>query len=203
MLTASLYWGVGFIIIATSMTVINRWQEGEYASALFDSTGIAGILLYLGGFYAVERAFLEGVFGRHEQWAVGLPLTLILLYKWVENKLPFGERVLVTLIEGFDSILGYVANTLSFLRVAAFSLNHVALAIAVFTIAEMLDTMGEWTVIIVGNIFIILVEGAIVTIQILRLEYYESFSRFFNGNGRAFSPLRNGLKKSLEITSLK
>jgi len=200
MLEVALYWGMGFILIATSMTIINRWQEGHYIHALFDSTGVAGILLYLGGFYAAQRALIDGVFNTHEQLAVGLPLLLILGYKWFENKIPFGERVLVTLIEGFDSVLSYVANTLSFLRVAAFSLNHVALAIAVFTIAGMLGTVGEWIVIILGNIFIIIVEGAIVTIQILRLEYYEGFSRFFNGDGRAFSPLRSGNSKNVEIS---
>ena len=86
--------------------------------------------------------------------------------------------------------MGYLANTLSFLRVAAFALNHVALSLAVFTLAGMLDTAGHWIMIVVGNLFIIVVEGAIVMIQTLRLEYYEGFSRFFRGDGRAFEPLR-------------
>jgi V/A-type H+-transporting ATPase subunit I len=33
-------------------------------------------------------------------------------------------------------------------------------------------------------------EGAIVAIQCLRLEYYEGFSRFFSGKGKAFEPLK-------------
>ena len=31
-------------------------------------------------------------------------------------------------------------------------------------------------------------EGLIVGIQVLRLEYYEMFSRFYSGSGRAFNP---------------
>jgi V/A-type H+-transporting ATPase subunit I len=31
-------------------------------------------------------------------------------------------------------------------------------------------------------------EGLIVGIQVLRLEYYEMFSRFYSGSGHAFSP---------------
>jgi len=31
-------------------------------------------------------------------------------------------------------------------------------------------------------------EGLIVGIQVLRLEYYEMFSRFYKGSGRAFDP---------------
>ena len=31
-------------------------------------------------------------------------------------------------------------------------------------------------------------EGLIVGIQVLRLEYYEMFSRFYKGDGREFEP---------------
>jgi len=96
----------------------------------------------------------------------------------------------VVLIEGFETVMGYFANTLSFLRVAAFSLNHVALFLAVFTIAGMLGTTGHWITVVIGNLFVLVLEGAIVAIQVLRLEYYEGFSRFFSGDGREFQPLR-------------
>ena len=43
-------------------------------------------------------------------------------------------------------------------------------------------------VIIVGNIFVAAMEGLIVGIQVLRLEFYEVFSRFFDGEGRPFLP---------------
>ena len=93
--------------------------------------------------------------------------------------------------ETFETITGYVSNTLSFLRVAAFSLNHVALAIAVFTLVDMMNSAGGRLLMVVfGNIFILILEGAIVTIQALRLEYYEGFSRFYSGDGKEFKPLR-------------
>ena len=93
-------------------------------------------------------------------------------------------------MEGFETVLSFVSNTLSFLRVAAFSLNHVALAIAVFTLASMLGSAGHWITIVLGNLFIMVLEGAIVAIQTMRLEYYEGFSRFFAGEGREFRPLQ-------------
>lgn len=194
MLTAALYWGVGFILIATVITIVNRWREGHYLTACFDNKGIAGILLYLGGFYAIQQWMATGQFDTQQQLMVFIPLLAILGYKWHENKIPFGERLLVTAIEGFESILNYLANTLSFLRVAAFSLNHVALAIAVFTLANMLGDIGSIIMIILGNLFIIVLEGAIVTIQVLRLQYYEGFSRFFSGDGKEFRVLRAGLE---------
>ena len=87
-------------------------------------------------------------------------------------------------------MISNVSGTLSFLRVAAFSLNHIALAAAVFSIAGMMDTTGHWITVVLGNVFIIVLEGAIVAIQVLRLEYYEGFSRFFSGKGKAFEPLK-------------
>jgi len=74
--------------------------------------------------------------------------------------------------------------------VAAFSLNHVALALAIFTLANGLDTAGPWLTIVPGNIVNIVLEGGIVAIQALRLMYYEGFSRFFSGDGTEFVPLR-------------
>lgn len=193
MLKLALYWGMAFICLATLITILNNWQEGNYASAIFNNTGLAGLCLYFGGFYAAEKWMTTDSFDINQQLAIFIPLLMILGYKWQQNKSPVGERILVTFIEGFESILNYLANTLSFLRVAAFSLNHAALAIAVFTLANMIGNPGDWIMIIFGNLFIVIVEGAIVTIQVLRLEYYEGFSRFFRGDGRLFIPLRKGL----------
>ena len=190
MLKMGLYWGIGFIYLAGLLRIYNTITEGRIRQALFDNKGIAGLLLYSGGIFAGFRWLGEGVFGLTETLALLVPLSVIMFYKWRKLESPLGERALVVSVEGFESIMNYLANTLSFLRVAAFSLNHVALAVAVFTLASMMDTTGHWITVVLGNLFIIVVEGAIVTIQVLRLEYYELFSRFFSGDGRHFKPLR-------------
>ena len=193
MLTLALYWGIGFILLATAITIVNAWQAGHYSAALFNHTGVAGMVFYVGGLDAVHQWMMTQTIDNGQRAAMLLPLLVILGYKWHENKLPLVERLLVTVVEGFESALNYLSNTLSFLRVAAFSLNHAALAIAVFTLADLLGTPTNWLAIVLGNLFIVILEGAIVTIQVLRLEYYEGFSRFFSGDGRAFSPLVNGI----------
>ena len=99
------------------------------------------------------------------------------------------EKLLISLIETYEVLISYLSHSLSFLRVAAFTLNHSALAIALFTLASMTDGSGHWLTIILGNVFILILEGAIVAIQVLRLEYYEGFSRYFNANGYLFEPL--------------
>ena len=46
----------------------------------------------------------------------------------------------------------------------------------------------NWIIVVLGNLFVCGMEGLIVGIQVLRLEYYEMFSRFYSGSGRAFNP---------------
>lgn len=190
MLTVALYWGIGFILVATLITIYNRLAQGHVAEALFDGKGVAGALFYLGLLYGGRHALTGNGFGVAEASTIAVPILAMLAFKWHKNDSPRGERILVVLIEGFETALNYFANTLSFLRVAAFSLNHVALALAVFTLAGMTGAAGHWITVVLGNIFIIVLEGAIVGIQALRLEYYEGFSRFFSGDGREFRPLR-------------
>ena len=190
MLTLAFYWGVGFILMASLLTVGNRLMEGHYAQALFDGKGAAGILFYLALLYSGWRWVEAGTFGWLEFAAIVVPLAMILGYQWRHVRAPLAERLLVVCIEGFETLLSYFSNTLSFLRVAAFSLNHVALGLAIFTLADMMQTTGHWIIVVLGNVFILVLEGAIVAIQALRLEYYEGFSRFFGGDGREFRPLR-------------
>lgn len=189
MLTLALYWGIGFIVLTTLLNIRNRLADGDWEKALLDRGGLAGLLFYLGLLYAGFRYASGAEVGWLEGLAVLVPYAVIVGHIWHENAVSLGERILIVVIEGFETVVKYISNTLSFLRVAAFSLNHVALAIAVFTLAGMLDTAGHWITVVLGNVFIIGFEGAIVAIQVLRLEYYEGFSRFYSGDGREFRPL--------------
>ena len=47
---------------------------------------------------------------------------------------------------------------------------------------------------ILGNMIVCALEGLIVGIQVLRLEYYEMFSRFYKGSGREFKPFNKQSK---------
>jgi V/A-type H+-transporting ATPase subunit I len=189
MLKLAFAWGVGFILLATLITIRNNLVENRYGEALFDNKGVAGLLLYIGMLFAGYRWITTHSFGWLEQIGLLLPLLTILVYKWQHIEAPLGERILVVAIEGFESLMSYVSNTLSFLRVAAFSLNHVALAVAVFTLADMMGSTGHWITVVLGNLFILVLEGGIVIIQVLRLEYFEGFSRFFRGDGQEFRPM--------------
>ena len=45
-------------------------------------------------------------------------------------------------------------------------------------------------VLIIGNVIVVVLEGMIVAIQVVRLQYYEFFSKFFTESGREFKPFR-------------
>lgn len=192
MLSVALYWGVGFILLTTLITIGNRLAQGMWAEALLDGRGLAGALFYVIALWLGTRWFQQQPLIWWHWLALGAPLLTIVGYYGQRNRERFAERVLVALMEGFETVLAYGANTLSFLRLAAFSLNHVALAVAVFTLADMMGSAGYWITVVIGNVIITVLEGAIVAIQVLRLEYYEGFSRFFAGSGRAYHPLRLG-----------
>ena len=106
-----------------------------------------------------------------------------------------------SVIELFDDLIRFVANTVSFIRIAAFALSHAALFIAVFSIADILShekrtAFSYWIVVGIGNIVIILLEGLVVSIQTVRLEYYEFYGKFFRGGGERFKPFGEATKGS-------
>lgn len=192
LLKVALGWGVAFLSFGSLLAIGNRLLAGDIDGALFDTGGCVHLLLYL--------ALLASAIGtaRDSAWApAALALALLLLgllaaRLWRHSDAPFGERLLTVLIETFELVSQAIAGTLSFLRVAAFSLNHVALSLAVFTLAGMLQGPAHWLMLLLGNLFVMVLEGLIVAIQVLRLEYYEGFSRYFQGDGRPFKPLRLG-----------
>ncbi|MHB8252851.1 MAG: V-type ATP synthase subunit I [Acidiferrobacter sp.] len=189
MLMLALYWGIGFMFVVMALTIYNQLSAGRYLPGFLDDKGVAGLCFYGGVLYAVHRRVVDGAFGASVLGAL-IPLAIILGYKWRRHQGPVGERLLVVLVEGFEVVEGDVANTLSFLRVAAFSLNHVALAMAIFMLADMMRSTGHWITVVIGNVFMLVLEGGVVAIQALRLEYYEGFARFYSGDGHEFRPLR-------------
>lgn len=100
------------------------------------------------------------------------------------------EELASILFEPIEIVMNLFTNSVSFLRVAAFGLAHAALTMAVFIVNDMVHVPGASVLSLpFEHLFIIVLEGMIVTIQCLRLEYYEFFSKFFVGDGVAYAPL--------------
>ena len=99
-----------------------------------------------------------------------------------------------SMIEAFEAVLAYLANTISFVRLAAYAMSHAAILMATFAMAEAMAEVpavgGVFYVVIVigGNAIALILEGVVVAVQVLRLEYYEFFGKFFAGTGLPFRP---------------
>ena len=97
------------------------------------------------------------------------------------------DFVLENFFELFEVVLSFLTNTISFIRIGAFALSHVGMMSVVFLLAQT-STGYNPVILIIGNLFVIGFEDMIVCIQVLRLEFYELFGRFYEGNGRPFEP---------------
>lgn len=202
MMRIALGWGVVFLTIACLLAIYNRLAIRNWSGALFGHHGVVNLIFYLaliGGAVNVAtagegapgvRASAADAFGTIPMVLVIGSLAALAWHSWQHQQAPISEKILVVVIETLETLIGYVSNTLSFLRVAAFSLNHVALSIAIFTLAGMMGAFGHLVTLILGNIFVIVLEGGIVMIQVMRLQYFEGFSRYFSGNGHEFAPLK-------------
>lgn len=190
LLSVALGWGVGFLVIACGLTIYNRFAVGHIRAAIFEHHGLVSLILYLALIGGALNHYRSGEFGWGALLVASGALLALAAFRWRELTAPLGEKILVVVVETLETIIGYTSNTLSFLRVSAFSLNHVALSIAILTLASLLGTTGHWITVILGNLFILVLEGGIVMIQVMRLEYYEGFSRYFSGDGHEFTPLR-------------
>ena len=92
-----------------------------------------------------------------------------------------------------ETVSSYLANTVSFARVGAFALAHAGMCVAIFALQEAVSALPAgvvWAalVLVMGNAFVILLEGLVVGIQSVRLSYYEFFSKFFEGEGLGYKP---------------
>lgn len=190
--------GTLLILIAMLLNIINAVRSKEYGRLLFNQSGLAGLVCY--GTVAVCAVLIITGHGLPATviigLAVGLPLVAILLKEplshFIEKKKPLvsgGSKAMFlveALVEGFDVVLSYATNTISFVRVGAFALSHAGMMGVVMTLAGLERGNPNWLIIVLGNILVAGLEGLVVGIQVLRLEYYEMFSRFYKGNGKPF-----------------
>lgn len=192
--------GMGMMILLMIFQIINSFRAHDTENTWFSSNGVAGLVFYSAIVLSV-LLFMTG----HKMPAnillavlFGVPLLLMAFKEPLTMKLekhaakPEGGKVMFVVqafFELFETMLSYFSNTLSFVRIGAFAVSHAAMMEVVLMLGGALEGGNpNWAVIILGNVFVCGMEGLIVGIQVLRLEYYEMFSRFYKGSGREFKP---------------
>jgi V/A-type H+-transporting ATPase subunit I len=205
MLIMGVSMGVVLLLIAFSFSIINKLRIKDIKEGVFGKNGIVGLILYISLLILALQVALPGVlfFNVPETiliiLAVGM-LVLILIREPLANylmkKLPLyheppADYYVENSFELVETLLGMLSNTVSFVRIGAFTLTHAGLFLAFETLAHMIQIdVLSIGVLIFANVLLIVLEGLIVGIQVLRLEFYELFSKYFRGEGVDFQPLK-------------
>lgn len=194
--------GIMLVIVAMCLNVYSSIKQGDIGKALFGSSGVAGIIFYGAVVFGVTGQLALGINVLTLPYIIGLivvpylliffgePLGLLITGEQDWKPESWGGYIMEHLIESIEFLLEYVTNTVSFLRVGAFVLVHAGMMMVVFVLAETAGPIAYWPVIVFGNVFVMVLEALLVAIQVLRLEYYEMFSRFYSGEGRPYEPVR-------------
>jgi V/A-type H+-transporting ATPase subunit I len=199
MLIVSVVIGGLLILISMIFNIINSVRQKNIGKLLVSQNGVAGIVFYCSVIYIALMVFTGGTSYIVVMSAVaGLSLLALALKEPITKRLS-GERNVVhgsialflfeMVIELFEVLLSYFTNTISFVRVGAFALSHAGIMSVVIMLSEAENGALNPVGLAVGNILVLCIEGLVVGIQALRLDFYEIFSRFYEGGGRAITPL--------------
>ncbi len=198
--------GLTLIALAMILNMINGVRNRDPKKWLFSPNGVMGFLFLFGNI----GAGLSLLLAKKNIWSVPyLVLTTIIplvsiFFAEPLTKLVRGEKKWLpenpsefypeSFFELFEVLLSYLSNIISYSRIGAFAISHAGMMLVVTNMAKMTGNPAtEIAIMIFGNLFVICLEGLIVGIQCLRLQFYEFFSRFYSGNGHPFTPVR--LKK--------
>jgi V/A-type H+-transporting ATPase subunit I len=205
----AIFFGVGMISVGILLNIINAVRARDFKGTFFDHAGLVSAILYWCGIGAAA-IFMRNRPVPLQLVAFGIVLPVLLFFLREPLAAMFGRRkmrfetgigtyIMESVIEVIEIITGYLGNTVSFIRVAAFALAHTGLFIAVFSLVDLVKNKSAgvlWAalIFIIGNAVVIALEGMVVAIQAIRLEYYEFFGKFFMGGGTAYKPIGLGGK---------
>jgi len=189
---------VGFILNLVNASIGRDWPR-----LLLGQNGLVGYILYLSLIGLLLSFVIKGfpiprlVFVITAGIAGFVVMFSELGHRLMANHRPLLEGGLATFMiqsffELFETLIGFMSNTLSYVRVGAFAVAHAGLSAVIFLLAGLVSAshgVGYWIVVTLGTLFIVGFEGLIIGIQTMRLEYYEFFSKFFTGGGLLYKPL--------------
>ena len=194
-LMVAVYIGIILVLAAMAMNMYTHARHKEWGEFIFSPNGLVGVITYLCGVDLASAYMGAFTFMPQVAAVIGMVAGLVLLLfaellaPMVEGK-PWkpaggmGNYLMQSVFELLETVLSYLSNTISFLRVGAFVIVHASMMMVVFTLA---GTPNNLLVVILGNIVVICLEALLSAIQGIRLEFYEMFSRCYKGGGRKFT----------------
>jgi vacuolar-type H+-ATPase subunit I/STV1 len=102
------------------------------------------------------------------------------------------DEFLLGISELFHILISTLANTISYLRILILAVIH-EISSSMLVGGGSVVAESQFGIIVAAPLFIlgtmiIMIEGGIVFIQCMRLQYYEFFSKFYAGGGMNFEP---------------
>ncbi|GHV33702.1 V-type ATP synthase subunit I [Clostridia bacterium] len=207
--------GVVFILAVMVFNIINGIRQKNFQKSLFGASGLAGMIVYavivtlflpIAGFWFIGTDnSSSGVSTTVLLLIAVLPFIAIFLREplaklaakrkdWKPHNA--GEFIVENIFEMIEVVLSYITNTLSFLRVGAYAISHASMMLVVYQLAGAVDGEGGNILgLILGNVVIMCLEALLAGIQVLRLEFYEMFSRFYEGDGHPYTPATVDFKR--------
>jgi len=200
-LIAGVIFGAAALTVSFAFGIINAIRRGNIEEGIFGKNGLAGYIFLMGLIFSAVA--VTGII----VLPVGIPLLAMLaslilmmakapLSNLILNNRPLihgtvGSYLTESVFEAVETILSTLSNAISFIRVGAFALNHAGLFLAFLVMSGMTENIVlKIIILILGNILILTLEGLVVFIQGLRLQYYEMFGKYFQGGGVAFNPAK-------------
>lgn len=190
--------GIALVSVSICINIYTNIRAKKIGAALFDNNGLAGLLLYLCCVNLVYKFMGGEMIIPSLVCMIVIPICVVILFlkeiligivdkhdNWKPDSV--ADFLMQNVFEMLEYMLSYFSNTVSFLRVGAFVLVHAGMMMVVFSLAGENENIF---VIILGNILVIALEGLLTGIQALRLEFYEMFSRCFEGDGKPFISAR-------------
>lgn len=203
--------GIILLTLGFLLSIFNLWRSRDWPHLVFGHNGIVGFVLYWSLLGLLGSSLGESPISPKLAVAAGSALPSVvftglaiisgvaIMFSEVFRNLMEGHRPLIeggigtyaiqAPMELFETVISFLSNTLSYVRVGAFAVAHGGLSLAIFSLAGAQPDLGFWITILIGNIFIVGFEGLIVGIQTMRLHYYEFLGKFFTGGGMRFEPL--------------
>lgn len=200
-LLMGIIFGIVMLTVSYLFGVINYIKKKDLQEALFGKNGVAGYLFFASLILtALSVTKIVNLSINTSLLFMGTSILLMIFKEPLTNlllkKRPLihgakSEYYIESGFEGIETILSTLSNAISFIRVGAFALNHAGLFLAFLVISELMPNVAlKFLILLIGNILILVLEGLVVFIQGLRLQYYEMFSKYFSGNGIEYKPIK-------------
>jgi V/A-type H+-transporting ATPase subunit I len=185
--------GFGQLIFGLGIAFWDALRRKSYMEAFADRGGWIALLVGVALYFLVSIGKAPASLGLLAKSMAGVGAVVLFLTQGRSKK-----GILSKAFSGALSLYGitsYLGDTLSYSRLLALGLSGAAIGLIINLLARMISDGVPYVgwilaiiLFVVGNIFSLAINVLGAFVHSLRLQYVEFFSKFYEANGRIFSP---------------